>query len=68
MQTDELFTALHFATYHANYELIRILVDEMECNFECKNQYGANVLHIAAQGDAPTPLYFFAKIKGMSLN
>lgn len=27
--TDEQFTALHFATYHGNFELIKILVEEM---------------------------------------
>lgn len=48
MQTDELFTALHFATYHANFDLIKILVEDMQCKYECKNFYGANVLHIAA--------------------
>ena len=30
--------------------------------------YGANVLHIAAQGDQPAPLYYFAKLKGMNIN
>jgi ankyrin repeat protein len=46
--TDEEFTALHFATYHGNYELIKILVEEMHTDFMAKNMYGANVLHIAA--------------------
>lgn len=46
--TDEEFTALHFATYHGNYELIKILVEEMHADFTAKNMYGANVLHIAA--------------------
>ena len=48
MPTDEKFTALHFSTYHGNIELIRIIVEEMQANFETKNVYGANVLHIAA--------------------
>ena len=66
--TDEKFTALHFATYHGNFELIQIMCDEMGANMFTKNVYGANVLHIAAQGDAPCPLYYFAKIKNMNIN
>ena len=66
--TDEKFTALHFATYHGNFDLITIMVDEMGANIHAKNVYGANVLHIAAQGDQPCPLYYFAKIKNMNIN
>jgi palmitoyltransferase len=40
----------------------------MKCNYEIRNIYGANVLHISAQGDAPTPLYYYLKIKGMNIN
>lgn len=46
--TDERFTALHFATYHGNIELVRLMVEEMRANFLLKNVYGANVLHVAA--------------------
>ena len=46
--TDERFTALHFATYHGNIELIKLMVDEMYADFTLKNVYGANVLHVAA--------------------
>ena len=46
--TDEQFTALHFATYHANFELVTILVEQMGANFTLRNIYGANVLHVAA--------------------
>ena len=49
--TDEEFTALHFATYHGNFELIELLTDVMKADFRAKNIYGANVLHIASQGD-----------------
>jgi len=49
--TDEQFTALHFATYHGNFELIKLLVDEMHADINVRNMYGAHVLHIAAQGD-----------------
>ena len=49
--TDEKFTALHLATYHGNFDLIRTLVEEMEADIFASNVYGANVLHISAQGD-----------------
>lgn len=32
------------------------------------NNYGSSVMHVAAQGDQPLPLYFFHKIKKMDLN
>ena len=51
MPTDERFTALHFSTYHGNIDLIRIMVEEMHADYTTKNTYGANVLHVAAQGD-----------------
>lgn len=40
----------------------------MHANFNIRNIYGAHVLHIAAQGDQPMPLYYFVRIKGMSLD
>lgn len=46
--TDEQFNALHFSTFHANFELIKILVEEMHIDITATNIYGANVLHIAA--------------------
>jgi ankyrin repeat protein len=51
MPTDERFSALHFSTYHGNIELIRLMVEEMGADYTTKNVYGANVLHVAAQGD-----------------
>jgi len=32
--TDEQFTAIHFATYHGNFELIKLLVEELGANFK----------------------------------
>lgn len=49
--TDEKFTALHFATYHGNLELIEILINELGSDYTLKNCYGSSVMHIAAQGD-----------------
>lgn len=66
--TDERFTALHFATYHGSIELVRLMVEEMHANYNLKNVYGANVLHVAAQGDQPCPLYYFVNEKQMDIN
>lgn len=66
--TDERFTALHFSTYHGNIELIRLMTEEMFADYTVKNVYGANVLHVAAQGDQPCPLYYFVAVKDMDIN
>lgn len=49
--TDEDFTAVHFASYHGNLELVVKLVEELQADFSTTNMYGANVLHVASQGD-----------------
>jgi len=46
--TDEEFTALHFATYHGNYNLIKFLIDTAKADIYKKNKFGSTVLHIAA--------------------
>ena len=40
----------------------------MGADFNLKNMYGANVLHIAAQGDQPCPLWYFVAHKDMDIN
>ena len=47
--------------------MMKVLVD-LGAEIELKNQYGLNVLHIAAQGDSAVSIYFFHKVKHMSLN
>lgn len=46
--TDEDFTALHFAAYHGNYTLIRFLMNSAYADMTKKNKFGASLLHIAA--------------------
>ena len=46
--TDEEFTALHFATYHGNYNLITFLIDNAKADIHKKNKFGSSVLHIAS--------------------
>jgi len=48
---DEEFTALHFATYHGNYNLIKFLIETAKADIHKRNKFGSTVLHIAAQGD-----------------
>jgi palmitoyltransferase ZDHHC13/17 len=66
--TDEEFTALHFATYHGNYTLIKFLMDNAKADIHKRNKFGSSVLHIAAQGDQALPLYYFHKVCGMDIN
>ena len=40
---------------------------ENGADFNICNAHGLNVIHIAAQGDQPVSLYYFHKIKGMSI-
>ena len=40
----------------------------MGADYTVKNVYGANVLHVAAQGDQPCPLYYFVAIKDMDID
>lgn len=46
--TDEKFLAVHFASYHGNFEMVRVLVEQLQCDYSSKNIYGASVLHCAA--------------------
>lgn len=65
--TDEEFTALHFATYHGNYNLIKFLIDNAQADIYKRNKFGSTVMHIAAQGDQALPIYFFKEL-GMDIN
>ena len=65
-RTDEDgFTALHFASFRGNLSMINLLLQNGS-DMYIKNNYGINVLHVAAQGDQPISLYFF-KNKGMDI-
>lgn len=46
--TDEEFTALHFATYHGNYNLIKFLIDNAQADIYKRNKFGSTVMHVAA--------------------
>ena len=57
-KTDLGFTALHYASYKGNIDIIKILI-ENEANIHETNNKGLNVMHMAAQGDQPKSLIYF---------
>jgi len=59
------FTALHFASFKGNPELCELLI-EGGADIYAKNNFGINMLHVAAQGDQPISIYFF-KLRGLDL-
>lgn len=44
------FTALHFASFRGNITLIKMLL-QAGADINAVNNYGINVMHVAAQGD-----------------
>lgn len=60
------FTALHFASYMGNYEMIEYLILKGADPFS-KNQSNINMLHCGAQGDKPISLAYFLKM-GLDIN
>lgn len=52
------YTALLYASYRGNIKLIKLLI-ENSADIYCKNNSGLNVVHMAAQGNQPTSLYYF---------
>lgn len=65
--TDEEFTALHFATYHGNFYLIKFLIEHANADINKKNKFGSTLMHVAAQGDQPLPIFYFHRL-GMNVN
>lgn len=55
---DHQFTAIHFASFKGNIELIETLLSN-GADMHARNKFGINVLHVAAQGDCPISLYYF---------
>ncbi|CDW75651.1 dhhc zinc finger domain containing protein [Stylonychia lemnae] len=59
------FTALHFGSFRGNINIIKLLL-ENGADMHMRNNFGINVLHVAAQGDQPISLYYF-KEKGIDI-
>lgn len=60
------FTPLHFASFKGNLAAINILINNGADYFE-ENQYGLNMMHVAAQGDAAASLFLFKEL-GIDIN
>jgi ankyrin repeat protein len=52
------YTALHYASFRGNLDLIESLI-EYGANIEEKSVRGLGVLHLAAQGDRPEVIIYF---------
>lgn len=63
--TADGFTALHFTSFKGNTLLCDLLL-KYGADIAAKNNYGINVMHVAAQGDQPITLYYF-KQKGVAI-
>ena len=59
--TEDGFTALHFCSFRGNINLAKLLLD-LGASIYARNNYGINVMHVAAQGDQPISLYFFKEM------
>ena len=57
-KSKEGFTALHYASYRGNIDIINKLI-ENSADIEVTNFRGLNVLHMAAQGNHPSSLVYF---------
>jgi ankyrin repeat protein len=58
MQSEQGYTALHYASYRGNIDVIKILI-ESGANLNITNKRGLNVFHMSAQGNQPTSLVYF---------
>lgn len=63
---EEGFTALHFASFHGNIRIIKLLVKH-GANVFVQNKQDINLLHVAAQGDQPISIFYFKEL-GLSIN
>lgn len=59
-------TALHYASYRGNIEIISKLIDN-GAEVEVVNNRGLNVLHMAAQGNQPGSLIYFKEKFSMNI-
>ena len=61
------FTPLHYACYNGNMKLIKLLINN-GADVNLVNNNGLNVLHLAAQGNQATPIYYFIHKYKMNVN
>ena len=63
--SEQGFYPLHFASFHGNIQLIKLLMRN-KADFTVKTSEGINMLHVAAQGDQAYSLTYF-KSKGLCI-
>ena len=56
---------MHFASFKGNIEICESLIQH-GADIRAVNNFGINMLHVAAQGDMPISIYFF-KLRGLDL-
>ena len=56
------FTPLHFASFKGNINAVETLIN-YGADILAVNEFGLNMLHVAAQGDQATSLYLFRRLK-----
>ena len=61
------FTALHYACYNGNIKMIKLLVGN-GADINITNNNGLNILHLAAQGNQSTVIYYFIHKYKMNIN
>jgi len=66
-KTDNGDSALAYASYRGNIEIIKLLITHGADIYSLTNT-GQNVLHIAAQGDQPESIIYFKEKFGMDIN
>ena len=64
-KTPDGYCPLHFASYHGNINLIKLLED-YGANFYIRTSSGLTIMHTAAEGDQPISIVYFRN-KGLSL-
>jgi len=61
------FTAIHYASYRGNIDIIKKLI-EYKSNIEAINNRGINVIHMACQGNKLSSLIFFKDKFNMNIH
>lgn len=63
--TEQGYYPLHFASFHGNIQLIKLLMRN-KADYKKLTKEGINMLHVAAQGDQAYSLTYF-RAKGLSI-
>lgn len=64
-KTEQGYYPLHFASFHGNVQMIKLLMRN-RANYKVRTNEGINMLHVAAQGDNAFSLTYF-RSKGLSI-